>query len=293
MYKIIVYGLNYSGVFLENLIASENQIIGYSDSFARISSFNGRKFYCLEELASADFDYIITVVQDRNTHEAIAGNLVNTYGVDKNKVVNIHALLADTKLHKVMDCNKNKLDGIVLGISHAMMGINPRLLEGNWKNLSSGSEDLYYHYKVLQRCVEEYPEALSDLSSIIIDMYDYTSFNYDLSQSKQICRYWSHGGIWDDIHNFNKNIIFRCSQDEAMKEEGYFLPDKNMQLLAERLFDSVLLQNRLPEFYAYHPVDYQGNNDYPLISQFNNVLPENVEIGPGIHFMGGEDIRIQ
>ena len=72
--RIIIYGLNHSGIFLDKLIGKHTEIIGYTDSFTRISSFNGKKFYCLEELTYAEYDYIIIVVQNRNISDAIRDN---------------------------------------------------------------------------------------------------------------------------------------------------------------------------------------------------------------------------
>ncbi len=282
--RIIIYGLNYSGIFLEQIKGKNTEIIGYTDSFTRISSFNGKKFYCLEELPHAEFDYIVLVVQNRNVSDDITNNLVHKYGIARHKIVNIHALLAETKVDRVMGAVRGKLDGLVLGISHAVVGINPTLLEGNWRNLATNHEDIYYHYQVLKRCVEKYPKATENLSSIIIDMYDYIFFNYDLSLTGNICHYWSVGGIWDDMHNFDKNALFNCSQDEAMKDKGYFLPDKNMQLLAEKIFDRTLLNNRLSEFYKYHGYALQGSKGYPEESQCRNILPQKVEIEVGKYF---------
>ena len=227
-------------------------------------------------------------MQNRNTHDEIADNLNANYGIDKHKVISIHTLLDDTKLDKVMSVNKDKLDGVVLGLSHGLTGINPKLLQGKWKNLCNGSEDLYYHYQVLKELVEKYPESVENLSRVIIDMFDYTNFNYDLSRARNICRYWSHGGIYTDVHNFSQNTLYNCSQDEAMKREGFFLPDKSMQFLSKKILNPAVLRKRLSEFYAYLSFDFQGNNDYPLVSQLCNVVPANIEIETGMHFMGYE-----
>ncbi len=80
--------------------------------------------------ATAEFDYIVLVVQNRNVSDDITNNLVHKYGIARHKLVNIHALLAETKVDRVMGAVRGKLDGLVLGISHAVVGINPTLLVG-------------------------------------------------------------------------------------------------------------------------------------------------------------------
>ena len=72
-----------------------------------------------------------------------------------------------------------KLDGIVLGISHAEEGIRSSLLPGRAANFASSSQDLYFNYFTAQKIWEEYPDKVSDLKYVVIDMFDYTYFNFE------------------------------------------------------------------------------------------------------------------
>ena len=99
-------------------------------------------------------------------------------------------------------------DGLVFGISHSEVGIIPqRLGNGIYANLAVGSQDLYYNYKTLEYCLSCYPDKIRSLRTVILDMYDYSYFNYDVSLSAQLPQYLGFGGYNKDQHNFidNKN----------------------------------------------------------------------------------------
>ena len=73
-------------------------------------------------------------------------------------------------------------EGLILGMSHAEVGIIPgRLQLGNVANLAVPSQDLYYNLKTFEYCLSNYPEKISGIRNVIIDMYDYSYFNFDSS----------------------------------------------------------------------------------------------------------------
>lgn len=63
------------------------------------------------------------------------------------------------------------LDGIVLGISHAESGICSSLLPGRAANFATASQDL--------KIWEEFSDKVANLKYVIIDMFDYTYFNFE------------------------------------------------------------------------------------------------------------------
>lgn len=105
--------------------------------------------------------------------------------------------------------NVSYYDGVIMGISHAEVGIIPeRLKNGKFVNLAVSSQDIYYNYKNLEYCYYNYFNKLSRIHTVIFDMYDYSYFNYDVSITKRIIRYLSSGGFNRDKHNFDKNIDY-------------------------------------------------------------------------------------
>lgn len=115
-------------------------------------------------------------------------------------------MVADTLMQNP---NVSSYDGIIMGISHAEVGIiSERLKKGKFVNLAISSQDIYYNYKNLEYCYFNYFDKISHLHTAIIDMYDYSYFNYDVSITKRIISYLSNGGFNRDKHNFDKNIDY-------------------------------------------------------------------------------------
>lgn len=101
-------------------------------------------------------------------------------------------------------------DGIISGISHSEVGIIPERLDGGeFANLAVSSQDLYYNYKMLEYCLQKYPEKIGKIHTAVIDMYDYSYFNYDTSLTKQLSLYLGFGGYNKDEHNFERNHNYK------------------------------------------------------------------------------------
>lgn len=140
-----------------------------------------------------------------------------------------------------------KCNGIILGISHAEVGIIPHFLEHQFCNLALSSQDLYYNIKAFEYCYSKYNEMLQKLEYIIFDLYDYTYFNFDTSLSKNIRLYYSWGGILDP-HNYEKNKLFSCSFDELV--QGIY--DKKFKSIT---LDMLTLWGKLfPDIYINFPL---------------------------------------
>lgn len=137
-------------------------------------------------------------------------------------------------------------------------------------------EDLYYYFKVLSKCVDVYSDAISDLKYAIIDLYDYTMFDYDLSLSKNILFYWSFGGYAEDTHHFNKNKKYIGNVEEEMRKIGSYMPviAENEFQLAERLFDGCIAERGMDELSLDKCVGDDGFRDYPLREKLNKIIPE-------------------
>lgn len=51
-------------------------------------------------------------------------------------------------------------DGLILGLSHAEVGILADRLQGHYANLAVSSQDIYYNYKTLEYCIDNYWEKI-------------------------------------------------------------------------------------------------------------------------------------
>lgn len=283
--RVVIYGLSKITFFVEEALRREHTILCYSDGVAQITKYNNMTFIPTDKLCSLDFDYIIIAVENRNISDGIKRKLESTYGINAEKIVDCRQLLNGQKVDNIMGLSDINYSGIILGNSHAAKAINTRCLTGSWCNLSNGSEDIYYHLVTLKICRERYWERIKKLKYLIIDMWDYEAFNYDASMTKAILTYWSHGGIIEDIHNYNSNENYHVSPDELLKEYGYYLPNvsKTDKVLANKLFDFSVVKEKYDNLFCRG--SYTIYNDYPSVYRFgkNLVLPDNLYMEKAEH----------
>ena len=191
--NVLLYGLGKEALLAKKAVRKEHTIIGFTDSFANIECYAGLNFYDRKSLGKLNYDYIVLALSNRYVSEKIKEELIHE-GTAPQKIIDFRQLFTRQKVDKVMYNSKDeKVDGVILGLSHALFGINPTYLPGVWKNLAMPGEDLYCHYKILRKCVDCYFDRIKDLKYAVLDMYDYTVFNYDVSLSKNMLEYLSRG----------------------------------------------------------------------------------------------------
>jgi len=224
--KCIIYGLGSGRLRIEKYLKDSNEIIGYSDSFYKEKEFNNRRFYKPEELVSVEFDFIIIGIGAYKIRESIFLDLVK-YGVKAEKIIDFYGIYLreysqalDIPIKRVDRVIKDNYEGIILGISHAAFGINPQYLDKKFCNLAVSSQDLYYNLRTLQIVKQKYEKRFRKLQYAIIDMYDYTYFNYDVSLTKVAIQYYGWSGFRsDDNHNYKKNKRFNKTIEELVDSE--------------------------------------------------------------------------
>lgn len=102
---------------------------------------------------------------------------------------------------------------------------------------------------------------------LVLDMYDYTYFNYDTSMTKQALRYYSFGGYNLDPHNLEKNSNYNGASalDEIIDHFRWIMyqgiHEENMGLW-DALFDNVYAQNHYMDFNS----DFGRSNTLRCIS---------------------------
>lgn len=287
--KILIYGLGKEALFAKKAMKKEHRIIGFTDSFANIKSYAGLNFYDRKTIKQVDFDYIILALSNRNISENIKEKLVNE-GIKAEKIVDFMQLFARQKVDKVMcRTDSEKMDGMILGLSHALFGINPDYLPGKWKNLAIPGEDLYYHYQVLRKCADSYSNIIENLQYAIVDMYDYPVFNYDVSLSKNIIDYWSMGGYIEDLHHFNKNKNFIGNVNDEIKKRGFYYPttDKRKFQFTDELFDIRIIEHGIEYLYMNEPSGNDGFRDYPIQLKLDKIISDEPWLPCNLFYMGG------
>ena len=171
----------------------------------------------IESITSEDI--VIFAVRNEQTGSLIAevlrgqglsdDNIINFY-----KIFDLHipSMAADRAM---VNPFYREYNGIILGLSHAEVG----LLSDNFRlptaNLAVSSQDLYYNYRSLKYVTEKYPEKLKNVKFLILDMYKYNYFNFDTSLSKMAIMYYSWGGFDKDPHHFEQNRNFSNCFEEV------------------------------------------------------------------------------
>lgn len=272
--RVVIYGLSWTTFFVERALKKEHTIICYSDGTAHIAMYNNIPFVPVEKLQGLDFDYLIIAVETRNLSERIKKELVNKHGINVEKIIDCKQILNGQKVDNIMKFSGINYSGIILGNSHAAKAVNPRCLTGSWCNLSNGSEDIYYHFITLKICKERYWDRIKKLQYLIIDMWDYETFNYDVSMTKVILTYWSHGGIIEDTHNYESNINYDISPEELLREFGVYSPavSESDKVLANKLFNMSVVKEKYDDLFYKNGSSFTFYSDYPSVFRFGKNL---------------------
>lgn len=173
-----------------------------------------------------NFDSIVISIPEQVLSLRIQRILLAVRGSKKNPVImNLfsvsHALAPQMRVDQIMmNPDYTSYDGMILGISHAEVGLLPKFMtrHGNFCNLAVSSQDLYYNYKTLEHCVKYYPHKICKLKYVILDLFDYSYFNYDISKSKTAQAYYSYGGYRLDQHHFSQNKNFTNSFEDTIAQ---------------------------------------------------------------------------
>ena len=209
-------------------------IIGIAEDIEEVSSFINHEENTVDILFWNDYEQIydlifrktnydvcVIAVRDEELADAIVEQAARNFGIEHRKIINYylfyHATIPHMKMERVLSIPRKNYDGIILGISYSEVGIIPEILGNHFINLSVSSQDLFYNLKTLEYVKENYPERMKGIQYLILDMFDYTYFNFDISLSKTVFYYYSYGGYVLDEHNFGKNKSVHCSFDEGMK----------------------------------------------------------------------------
>lgn len=207
------------------------------------------------------YDYIIVAIKNKEDSGNMCCLLEAISGYDNSRIINFYSLYrANIPVMMVDRVMKNPLrsqyNGMILGISHAQVGILPKIMDGIFCNLAVSSQDIYYNMKTLEYCINTYRNKVQNLQYLIFDMYDYTYFNYDVSLSERSStKYYSWGGFTLDAHNFNQIRSFDFNFDELMRlilAKHY----ENLNMMQLKLWDELF-----EKVYSYN--DYHDFDNYP------------------------------
>lgn len=194
--KLILFNEYHYSKFIQDSIASDVEII--------------RQYVIrdADEIEQLPTDVISD--RDENTYLAYAVNnreikielvrFLLSCGADESHILDIHkaymAGYSKNRFQRIMNRRQNqKLDGLILGISHGMVGIVEDAMPGNVCNLCHSSQDIYFNYQTLKKCYEQYFYEIKDIKYAVIDMFDYFYFNFDTILSGAMDRFFESSGF--------------------------------------------------------------------------------------------------
>ena len=228
-------------------------------------------------------DFVVIAIRESATVSIIM-ELLEHKGLSKDRMLLFYsvfnACIPFMRADRVFaNPNYAKYKCIVLGLSHAEVGIIPDVLSVPTANLAVSSQDLFYNYYTMRYVVEKYKEKLAGLKYVIIDMYKYNYFNYDVSLSKMASVYWSVGGYNHLEHHFSKNHNYSCSFEDLI----YYILKNHCGELDDNILEKwkqffAIDYTRINQKY-FNCIDFPGRNQVvgkELIENYN-YCPSNVK----------------
>lgn len=176
----------------------------------------------IEDLNSVEVELFVLVTENETEKTIIKKSLLD-WGYKKEKIFDFSKLyqasIPKLNIDRLMyDWDGSAYEGIIFGISHAEVGIVTKFMEHKFLNVALSHQDLYYNLCTLKYLIEKYPQSVEKLQHVVIDMFDYTYFNYDTSLSENAGQYYLIGGYNLDGHNFNKNKNFEYHFEEIIQK---------------------------------------------------------------------------
>lgn len=103
---------------------------------------------------------------------------------------------------------QSEYDVLVFGMSHAKSDIKPSAVSNHMFSFASPSMDIFCHLGIMKQLYTKYPETLSGVKKIVIEL-PYYAFNYDLSKfGKFAVTKFDYFAQIGSFHNYqNKEVI--------------------------------------------------------------------------------------
>lgn len=221
MYKIVIWGNGSTAEKVISLLKKENEIYAITSSFIQdIEKWKEYRYINYKELDYKEFDIILIASQYADEIEEM---IINEFG---NKVyyISYHEIINSILYTKLDDFIYDDLNynGLVLGMSYAEYGIYTPYFKGNYYNLATPAQDLYYDYKVLEFIESNYKKKFKNIKHIILDLPYYFLHN-NLSMRRVFIE---HEHYKKYVHRLND--INQCSDFKIIRIREFFLKFKTL-----------------------------------------------------------------
>lgn len=141
--KVIIYGLDRSRKVVERNLRDNCEIVGCCDDFYKLGDYSDKNLITLDEIKNIDFDYIIISSMNEERVEEINNKLICA-GIEKYKILKFFSFYKELctyllelplkRCHRILSNMGNDIEGVILGISHGAVDINPKYLDKKFCN---------------------------------------------------------------------------------------------------------------------------------------------------------------
>lgn len=226
MKNVIIFGTGATSKILISGLKHDVNIVCYCDNDKSKWEkwYNNRKVISPDDIRKFDFNYILVASQFNNE---IYSQLIRL-NIDQNKIFDFFQYI-DSFGNYVKDDmdnlfnNKEKVEGIITGISYAERGIKEELLTKKNIKMAKQSQDLYYDYNLVKYAIEKNTDEFVNLKYVLINLC-YYSFEYDMSYSSLKGKVPLYYEVIGKEHHF-------------VDIENYMTKENNNRYIGERIFD--------------------------------------------------------
>lgn len=187
MKKVIIYGVRGRRRYIEEMLSSNYEVVGYSDSdslYQKLKWYEYKPFWTPCKLIDAEFDYILVSIADAIAAQQVKDRLI-CFGIERAKIVLASNMFLTEYDFYLPICDYLKLipnfDGLCMGMSLSRNAVLTHFLTKKFYKLSYYGADLHYQYKNMQLLMERSLAHISSLKYLILEL-PYFIFNWDLSQ---------------------------------------------------------------------------------------------------------------
>lgn len=240
MEDVIIFGVDNTAkrLEIEYLLDSDRyRIVAYSDSFHHCKFWGGRPFVPIEEIGKYECKYIIVACDSLEVYLDIKSNLLKN-GVPADKIIRHYFFKFSNRvmnyyLDELFTQSTLPYEGIILGNSYALRGVNTSCLSKCFCNLGWHGLDMYYSCRLLKYLKQVVPKKMAGIKYVVL-AFPYYFFNYDMSISLyqlQTGQIWALSHL-NDYHNTDKVQEFEEYQRLYFINEELFGKNVNRNSLS-------------------------------------------------------------
>lgn len=209
-WNVVLFGEDTNNLDFYNKFRNEINILGILklDENNLDENFS---FFKIKDLKLLNYDYIILTDMKLEDYKMKLKKLLDFRIEEKNIFI---AAKLDMQLpiegfnYRTSEfIQKNKVEGIITGLSYAEVGIDTNYLKDEVINFALSSQDLYYDYKILEYFMRM-EKVKNNIKYVILNLA-YYSFDFDLSRTLERIRTHRYYPIIKDTHNYKDQLLIK------------------------------------------------------------------------------------